>query len=176
MRIPESIVDVDQLWIDTALRDQPAFPDQHISDFSYEVVGQGTGFMGEVIILTLNYQSETTHHPEDGYSVVLKLPTQTGNRGIGETLGVYEREVRFYSELQQELIVRTPTPYLAQMDQGDDPEKTLGLLNFINRFPVRVIWWLFVLTQKIPPKRDITHYCLRTSQNFVPAISLRVVI
>ena len=149
MRIPESIVDVDQLWIDTALRDQPAFPDQHISDFSYEVVGQGTGFMGEVIILTLNYQSETTHHPEDGYSVVLKLPTQTGNRGIGETLGVYEREVRFYSELQQELIVRTPTPYLAQMDQGDDPEKTLGLLNFINRFPVRVIWWLFVLTQKI---------------------------
>ncbi|MBT3565249.1 MAG: hypothetical protein HN493_15060, partial [Gammaproteobacteria bacterium] len=152
MRIPQSIADVDQPWINAALRDQPTFPDQKISTFSYQVVGQGTGFMGEVIILTLTYQSEATHRPEDDYSVVLKLPTHTGNRGIGETLGVYEREVRFYSELQQELIVRTPKPYFAEMDLGDDPHKTLGLLNFINRFPVRVIWWLFVLAQKIPPK------------------------
>ena len=172
MRIPQSIADVDQPWINAALRDQPAFPDQHISDFSYEVVGQGTGFMGEVIILTLTYQSETTHQPEDGHSVVLKLPTQTGNRGIGETLGVYEREVRFYSELQQELIVRTPKPYFAEMDLGDDPHKTLGLLNFINRFPVRVIWWLFVLAQKIPPKKRNYALLLEDLSKFRPGNQL----
>ena len=63
MRIPQSIADVDQPWINAALRDQPTFPDQKISTFSYQVVGQGTGFMGEVIILTLTYQSEATHRP-----------------------------------------------------------------------------------------------------------------
>ncbi len=153
MRIPRSIADIDPLWINTALRDQPTFPDKKISNFSYRVVGRDTGFMGEVIILTLTYQSGSTQHAADRHSVVLKLPTQTGNRGIGETLGVYEREIRFYSELQPELIARTPKPYLTEMDLGDDPDKTLGLLNFINRFPVSVIWWLVRLAQKIPVKK-----------------------
>jgi hypothetical protein len=36
------------------------------------------------------------------------------------------------------------------MDPGDDPEKLLALLRFINRLPVRVIGWLFWLGRKLP--------------------------
>jgi len=167
MRIPRNLADVDREWLNTALHGESSFPNPPLTGFSTEVIGEGIGFMGEVIRLKLAY--ETSHiQPSDDllpdpqpdsralaepdYSLILKIPTQSDNRSIGEILGVYEREVRFYSELQPEIRVRTPASYLTQMDEGGDPEKALGLLKFFNRFPVKVIWWLFILARKIPPK------------------------
>jgi thiamine kinase-like enzyme len=115
------------------------------------VIGEGIGFMGAVFRMVLEYP-DTQLAKKTEYSVILKIPTQSGNRVFGEIAGVYEREVRFYSELQQTLNIRTPIPFLALMDDGDDPEKMLGVLKFINRLPTKVVWWLFLLARKLPRK------------------------
>ena len=72
-------------------------------------------------------------------SLVLKIPTDSDNRHIGQTLGVYEREIRFYQELQPLLDIRTPRHIYSAMDRATDPEQTIKALRLLNRFPMWLI-------------------------------------
>ena len=151
MRIPQDLSDVNQEWIHASLQHKRPFPDTELKSFSIEIIGEGIGFMGEVVKLTLEYAS-TSEFQNSTHSTILKLPTQTANRNIGEMLGVYEREVRFYNELQHQIDVRTPRFFVAVMDKGANPEIALRVLKFVNRLPTKIVWWLFLLGKRLPSK------------------------
>lgn len=75
-----------------------------------ERIGQGEGFMGQLARVVLD-------GAECPSSVIVKLPTaDPGGRAIGEMMGVWERESRFYNELVDRVSVRVPVAHVNVLD------------------------------------------------------------
>ena len=108
-------------------------------DFEVTKVGEGAGFMGHVAILDL-----TLDPPAPApVSLVLKIPTETDNRHLGQAVGVYEREIRFYQELAPGLQIRSPRHIYSAMDNESDPAKTVRALEILDRLPLWLIRRVF---------------------------------
>ncbi len=77
-----------------------------LASVSTAVIGQGEGFVGQLARATLAWTQST---PDAPATVIVKLPTTDPNsRMIGQMMGMYERESRFYAELAERLTVRVP--------------------------------------------------------------------
>ena len=152
-----------------------------IVSFTHRVVGEETGFLGEIAILSLTYSPEVIHNStakdpasqapssQAPSTVVLKIPTALKNRILGQSIGVYEKEIRFYSTLKDRLNIRTPGFYYGALSAADDPDVVLERLKGLNRLPIWVIAILGMIVQWIfglMPRRyallieDVSHYRL----------------
>ena len=92
--IPLTLEDLDHEWLTQIFQLNNVVPSS-INEVQMDIIGEGSGFMGDVIRLTA--------HLDNGDSVdsiILKLPTASDNRKVGQSLGVYEREIRFYRDFQ----------------------------------------------------------------------------
>jgi hypothetical protein len=143
----------------------------NIVSFTHRVVGEETGFLGEIAILSLTYSSEVINNSTSKVpaTVVLKIPTALKNRVMGQSIGVYEKEIRFYSTLKDRLNIRTPGFYYGALSATDDPDVVLERLKALNRLPIWsiaiigiIVQWVFGLM----PRRyallieDVSHYRL----------------
>jgi len=82
------------------------------------VIGQGEGFVGQLARAALTWEEAEPGAPR---SVIVKLPTRDpGGLMMGQMMGLYDRESRFYAELAGEVPVRVPACYvnIARPDQG----------------------------------------------------------
>ena len=84
--IPETPEELTSDWLSGAL----GLP---ISAVEQQVLGQGQGFLGDIVRLHL-----TSDDPDTPASVIAKLPKKA-NRATGEMLGVYEREIMFFQDM-----------------------------------------------------------------------------
>ena len=74
----------------------------------------GTGQIGDCIRFELEYRSNAPGAPD---SIVGKFPAEAADsRTAGVEFGIYEREVKFYQQLQPKARISTPDCYLAQFD------------------------------------------------------------
>lgn len=135
-RIPLSLAEVDARFLTDALREVGILQHQEVTELRTRVIGEGAGFMGEVVDLDLTLSHECDGVPT---SMILKIPIATRNRRIGQTLGVYEREIRFYRDLQPLLPIRTPGHIYSAMDVTTDPRHTLKALELVDRLPIWLI-------------------------------------
>ena len=134
--IPHSLDDITPDWLSANLADRPI-----IHSFSKEVIGEGAGFLGDIVRIR--------PQPESLASLVVKMPTATtNNRRIGQLLGVYEREVRFYKELRPYLSIRTPKLLHGDMDDSD-PTRSLRDLRLMKRLPIWLVKLLLPLVSKL---------------------------
>lgn len=133
--IPFDIAEVSTEWLTSALNDSGLLKGGRVVDLDTRIVGQGAGFMGNVAMLGLTLSPPAV----DPVSLVLKIPTDSDNRHLGQAIGVYEREIRFYRELQPQLEVRTPRHIYSAMDDISDPAKTVRALILLNRLPIWLI-------------------------------------
>ena len=107
--IPETPADIDADWLNAALQDWP-----EITSVSHEDIGEGTGIFGQISRLALTYADDGGESPS---RVVAKMAClEPENLAIANALGIYERELRFYDELADELPFRIPASYLAHQD------------------------------------------------------------
>ncbi len=81
--------------------------------------------------------------------MVLKIPTASKNRIIGQTMGLYEKEIRFYRDLQPGLNIRTPRHYFSALDVADDPDVILERLRGMNRLPIWLIRGIVALANRL---------------------------
>lgn len=82
------------------------------------VIGRGEGFVGQLGRVSLEWAEA---RPEAPTSVVVKLPTDDpGGRAVGQMMGLYERESRFYAELADTVPVRVPHCYANAADPAAD--------------------------------------------------------
>lgn len=101
-----------------AMKDGGHLRTGEVVSFTHHVVGEETGFLGEIAILSLTYSSDAAAQSFDAVlpkTMVLKIPTPLKNRVMGQSLGVYEKEIRFYSQLKEKLNIRTPGYYYGVM-------------------------------------------------------------
>ena len=111
--IPKTCGEIDTAWLNEALGSEARGGDK-IASVSVEIIGEGVGFMGEVARLTLAYDAA---EPSGITSLIAKVPTvEEGARFVGQLIGLYEKEHRFYKEIAPE--IRIPIPK-AFVNMGD---------------------------------------------------------
>lgn len=109
--IPTSADDVDAEWLTAALASTGA-ADCTISAVTAEPVGVGVGLVGALARLTPTYEDGTG--PE---TIIAKFPAATeASRFVAEVLGMYGKEVNFYTELSARAALPHATCYYADLD------------------------------------------------------------
>lgn len=93
-------------WLESALGVE-------IASVEVEPIGEGAGFAGSVYRLRPEYQNTATRLPETLIWKAVSGDART--RDFLTTLGVYEREARFYGQLADGLQI-APRPYFSQFD------------------------------------------------------------
>ncbi len=137
LETPRELAAVDAAWMDGALRGAHVIDGPRIEKIAIEKIGESSGFLGEIARVHLDYANPGSPSPS---SVIVKLPT--GNRrlrAVGESMGLYEREILFYTQLAPRLPLRLPRCYFAQLDRGvAAPQMNPRFVAWVNRMPAWV--------------------------------------
>ncbi len=137
LETPRELAAVDAAWMEGALRGAHVIDGPRIETIAIEKIGQSSGFLGEIARVHLDYATPGSPSPS---SVIVKLPT--GNRrlrAVGESMGLYEREILFYTQLAPRLPLRLPRCYFAQLDRGvAAPQMNPRFVAWVNRMPAWV--------------------------------------
>ncbi len=103
--IPGSIADVTPRWLSDVLAAE-------VREMEVQQIGQGIGLMGDIFRVSLTGEGV----PD---SVVVKLPSSfEENRTQGVALGMFDAEIRFYSELAPAVSVGLPEIYYTEIESG----------------------------------------------------------
>ncbi len=137
IRMPGTLDEISAEWLTSALRTTDTIQaDSHVSKMTWELLGEGQGFLGDLARISLEY--EGTPGPK---TAVLKIPTtKPENRGLGVMFSAYENEVRFYNELAQHTKIRMPQCYFADLE--DEPASAVIAARVLRALPERVTLWL----------------------------------
>ena len=104
-KLPAGPTELTADWLTGALRETGAISNARVTGLDHEVIGQGVGVLGQLARFRLTYDK-----PEDGAprSLVGKFPAATQeNRDLANLFRFYEREVRFYEQIAEEVELRT---------------------------------------------------------------------
>ncbi len=137
--IPQSIDELTPTWLTAALRASGHLGAGQVVSRDPQVLGEGEGFVGQIVRLTLGYSPDARSvdgkTPVPG-SLIAKLPIRLAqNRQLGEALGAYEREIRFYDELAGEVPIAKPACFHAAMDPNPFAGREKEILEFLDRLP-----------------------------------------
>jgi len=136
-RMPATLADLGAPWLTDALRSTGTIDAAtSVSEVSWELLGAGEGFLGDLGRLTLIYEGG------DGpATAVLKVPTtKPENRGFALLIHAYENEARYYNELDSMVDVRTPVPYYAAIEEH--ARSSAIVERVLDALPERVTLWL----------------------------------
>ncbi len=101
-----------------------------VRSFRTEILGEGEGFVGTIARIRLEANGEAPR------SAIAKFPISVDqNRALGEQLGAYEREIRFYQELAADVPLCTPRHYYSDMDPNPLKGREEQFLRFLDRWP-----------------------------------------
>jgi len=116
MDIPAGPEQVTAEWLTDALRQNGVIQRSTVTGLDVGVIGAGSGFIGQLARIGLRYDA-----PEPGApaALVAKFPgASEAGREIGNLFRFYEREIRFYEEIADQVELRTPKRYHSAMDVG----------------------------------------------------------
>lgn len=116
LTLPDNLEGVTDSWLTEALRSNGVIHNAKVTISRTEDIGTGTGFMGTLARLYLEYDTPEEGAPE---TLVVKLPaTSPENLMVALTLNFYEREVNFYRYAASISKFRTPITYHIDMDDS----------------------------------------------------------
>lgn len=112
--MPSGPEDLNPEWLTGALRGAGVIGDATVESFESEIIGEGTGFMGQLAQVRLAYEPSTADAPR---SLIAKFPSASPeNRRLANMFRFYEIETRFYQEVADEVELRTPHCYYSVVD------------------------------------------------------------
>ncbi len=121
--IPTSPDEITTDWINDVLFSTDDLIGARATDFNIAVVGKGIGFMSDLCRLVPKYEVNTSQFPA---SFVLKFPPQyESGRETGRNLGIFEREVLFYSNCANNVPWCHPPRHYYSTNIGHDDDYLL---------------------------------------------------
>lgn len=106
LAIPKRTKRITSEWLNQALHDSGYLKDTNIESISREPWGNGEGFMSDMARLTITYDKESPNLPN---TMIVKMPTTFRTAlAIGLQYNVYEKEIRFYTEIAPKSPIRVP--------------------------------------------------------------------
>jgi hypothetical protein len=107
LAIPKQPEELTAAWLSEALG-------VTVTAIEVEPIAAGVGFLGKLTRLTPRYAGAAAGAPR---SVIAKLPTlDPGTRQLAKLFRFYEREVRFYQEIAERIVLRVPRAYHRAFD------------------------------------------------------------
>ena len=114
--LPSNAGEVTIEWLNHALRSDSSglVLDSNITSFSFDVLGEGKGFMNQVVRLTLQIGQGTS---SSDLTVVAKFPSQDPEiQALNDRAGEGQRENMFYQDIGGNTDMPTPTLYFSGFD------------------------------------------------------------
>lgn len=134
LTIPSDPEQLTPEWLTATLREEGVLNEARVTRVQQEILGQGEGFIGTIVRLHLTLDRAEPAVPA---TMIAKLPISIAqNRTLGELSGTYEREIRFYQALAQDVGIRTPHCYYAAMDPSPAAGRELQIVKFLERLPL----------------------------------------
>jgi hypothetical protein len=113
-KLPVSPAELTAEWLTGALRETGVISDASITSLDHEIIGEGVGVLGQLARFKLTYDKPDDDAPK---SLVGKFPAaMQENRDLANLFRFYEREVRFYEQIADEVELRTPKRYFSHFD------------------------------------------------------------
>ncbi len=141
--IPQSIDELTPDWLTQTLQAGGFLDGVRVVGAEPEILGEGEGFVGQIVRLRLSFDGPAPGAPE---SLIAKMPIGLEqNRNLGEALGAYDREIRFYTELADRVPIAKPVCFYAVMDPNPLAGREQELLDFLDRLPRWLVRVLFPL-------------------------------
>ena len=126
--VPNNLQEITPSWLTRALNGGKEPAAAAVTGYSIEAIAEGKGFMSQLYRLRLDYDSKSAGIPD---SVIVKLPsTDPLLRKVYDRLGQNRREVSFYWELADKVLVQTPRCYYGEKDP--ETGNTILLLEDLN--------------------------------------------
>ena len=114
MTVPRELKDITPGWLTRVLDGGGESSGAPVTGFSAEAIVEGKGYMSQLYRLRLNYAGEAPRRPD---SVVVKLPSADPLlQRVFSRLEQNRREVSFYRELSDGVLIRTPRCYYGYTD------------------------------------------------------------
>ena len=114
MKIPEGPEELTVEWLTEALRKRGTLKRGQVVSRKAEVLGGTKGALGQIARLSLAYDTDQENAPR---SLIAKFaPANPEQRIRLNQAGFYEREIRFYQELADQVAFRTPDCYYSAWD------------------------------------------------------------
>lgn len=113
--VPQHVDELTPLWLTACLRHAGALAGGRVLSFTQRRIGQGKGFAGRLARIELEYEDPLPQSPR---CLIAKFASEHDAMASMMTeVGGYEREVRFYRELAEDVGVPTPRCFLAHYDR-----------------------------------------------------------
>ena len=102
-------------WLTAALRETDTIGSGvSVESFDTETIAEGVGLLGQLARVTLRYANGSGDEPQ---TLIAKFPAvMQENRDLANALRFYDREVRFYEQIADEVELRTPKRYFSHFD------------------------------------------------------------
>lgn len=114
MTIPAGPQELTPEWLTDALRSTGTIGKAAVASIDVKVIAEGSGFIGQLALVRLAYDANEPGAPA---SLIAKFPAASpAGREIGNLFNFYEREIRFYEEIADEVELATPRRYFSAMD------------------------------------------------------------
>ena len=114
---PRHVNEISPEWLTKALREGDVLKDTSVTDMRSMILGEGRGFLSSVARVELEYDTAETGAPG---SVVVKIePDAETLRRIGDEMHAFEREIRFYRDVADQVPIRLPRVYFSLTDPPD---------------------------------------------------------
>jgi hypothetical protein len=114
VELPAGPAEVSAEWLTSALGEAGTISAATVAGVDYEIIGEGVGVLGQLARFRLTYDKPETGAPA---SLIGKFPAKTqDNRDLANLFRFYEREVRFYEQISEEVELRTPKRYFSYFD------------------------------------------------------------
>lgn len=111
--VPQQPEEFTAEWVNSVLT-EIGLSGSLVSGVTAELIGEGTGFVGRSVRLTLNYQGDPGERPR---TLVAKIPTISPvMKQFGLATRAYDVEGRFYEKLSDQVPVNTPRLYWQHAD------------------------------------------------------------
>ncbi len=152
LSIPRHAGELTAGWLTDALRKGRVITHARVESFASEALGEGAGFIGDLARVTLTYDAQEDGAPR---TLIAKFPTAVDeNQASGELFGLYDREIRFYDELANDVPLRKPVRYFSAMDSE---QASAGVVkSVLRRLPPNLVLKLLPwLSKRAKPRRYV---------------------
>ncbi|MDP9235978.1 MAG: ecdysteroid 22-kinase family protein [Chloroflexota bacterium] len=119
MTIPAGPEALTAEWLTDALRSTGVLKSARVTSFEPEIIGEGSGFIGQLARVKLHYDTPELGAPA---SLIAKFPAASpAGREIGNLFDFYRREIRFYEDIAAEVELTTPARHYSasNLDTGE---------------------------------------------------------
>ena len=114
--IPQNVEEISAEWLGRVLTEGGAISGQRISNVRRRVIGTERGFLSATVRVELDYEASNGAGPA---SVIVKLEPESGGfRDAERETHAFQREIRFYREIANQLTI--PVPHTFYGATGED--------------------------------------------------------